>query len=209
MTEVARADRFAERRVDRFEERRAELADAALETLAELGYARTGLREIAQHTEFSHGVLHYYFRDKTELISYGVRRYKERCVTRYDEIVASAGSAEELVTLFADALADTMVVDGSMHRLWYDLRSQAMFEERLQLTVLDLDHQLESMIARVVDRYAALLGRPLRVSHTLAYAAFDGLFEGALWRHLAGEEGTADRLRAEAAVLLPLLVASP
>src|SRR5690349_15394605 len=60
-------------RVDKFEERRRELADAALQTLSELGYARTSLREIAQHTSFSHGVLHYYFRDKVELITYCVR----------------------------------------------------------------------------------------------------------------------------------------
>ena len=62
-------DRFERRRVDKFEARRAELADAALATLGELGYARTSLREIAQKTEFSHGVLHYYFRDKNELIT--------------------------------------------------------------------------------------------------------------------------------------------
>ena len=63
--------------VDKFEERRGELADAALQTLGELGYARTSLREIAQNSEFSHGVVHYYFRDKVELITYCVRHYKE------------------------------------------------------------------------------------------------------------------------------------
>ncbi len=55
-------------RVDKFEERRRELADAALQTLSELGYARTSLREIAQNSAFSHGVLHYYFRDKVDLV---------------------------------------------------------------------------------------------------------------------------------------------
>ena len=54
--------------MDKFAERRAELADAALQTLSELGYARTSLREIAQNSEFTHGVLHYYFRDKVDLI---------------------------------------------------------------------------------------------------------------------------------------------
>ena len=66
------------------------------QTLGELGFARTSLREIAQKTAFSHGVLHYYFRDKIELITYCVRRYKEHCVTRYDEIVEQATSRDEL-----------------------------------------------------------------------------------------------------------------
>ena len=69
-------------KVDKFEERRRELADAALQTLSELGYARTSLREIAQNSAFSHGVLHYYFRDKVDLIIYCVRQYKAVCVQR-------------------------------------------------------------------------------------------------------------------------------
>ncbi len=45
--------------VDKFEDRRRELADAALLTLADLGYARTSLRTVAELTNFSHGLLHY------------------------------------------------------------------------------------------------------------------------------------------------------
>ena len=98
MTPVAErnADRVSRRQVDKFAERRAQLAEAALQTLSELGYARTSLREIAQNSEFSHGVLHYYFSDKVDLITHCVRHYKARCVTRYDEIVATAQTAEEL-----------------------------------------------------------------------------------------------------------------
>ena len=95
VTETKR-ERISRRQVDKFSERRAQLADAALQTLAELGYARTSLREIAQNTQFSHGVLHYYFSDKEDLITHCVRQYEAACVTRYDEIVASAGSATEL-----------------------------------------------------------------------------------------------------------------
>jgi hypothetical protein len=61
-------DRANRPSVDKFGERRAELAEAALVTLSELGYARTSLREIAQNSVFSHGVLHYYFNDKIDLI---------------------------------------------------------------------------------------------------------------------------------------------
>src|ERR1700746_433689 len=58
---------------EKFNARRLELAEAALETLGELGYARTSLREIAQKSPFSHGVFHYYFSDKTDLICCCVR----------------------------------------------------------------------------------------------------------------------------------------
>ncbi|WP_278257968.1 TetR family transcriptional regulator [Nocardioides convexus] len=49
---------------DKHDERRRALAESALRTLGELGYARSSLREIANNSEFSHGVVHYYFTDK-------------------------------------------------------------------------------------------------------------------------------------------------
>jgi AcrR family transcriptional regulator len=75
---VERLDRLARRPVEKFTERRAELAEAALQTLSELGYARTSVREIAQNSAFSHGVLHYYFNDKVDLILCSVRLYTAR-----------------------------------------------------------------------------------------------------------------------------------
>ena len=201
---VRELDRFE--RVDKFEARRAELADAALETLGELGFARTSLREIARKTAYSHGLLHYYFRDKVELITYCVRRYKEHCVTRYDEIVTVATTADELAALFADALVDTLLDDTAMHRLWYDVRSQAMFEDTLRATVADLDRQLEAMVWRVVSRHAELSGRAVAVPSVTAYAVFDGLFENSLVRHLAGDAEAAERLRGDAAWLIGSLV---
>ena len=201
-------DRFDRARVDKFEARRGELADATLETLGELGFARTSLREIALKTAFSHGVLHYYFRDKIELITYCVRRYKEHCVTRYDQIIAEATSADELARLFADALVGTMLEDTAMHRLWYDMRSQAMFEEALQPTVVDLDRQLEEMVWRVVTRQATLAGTVPAVSSVTAYSVFDGLFENSLIRHLAGDTGAPERLRTESGWLIRTLMRS-
>ena len=115
-------------RDEKFNARRIELAEAALETLGELGFARTSLREIAQNSAFTHGVFHYYFSDKLDLICCCVRYYKAKCVTRYDEVVASAKTRDELAEGFLAKLATTLHEDARMHRLWYDLRSQAMFE---------------------------------------------------------------------------------
>src|SRR3954471_20135969 len=126
-TADTRVDRVARRQVEKVEERRRELADAAVQTLSELGYARTSLREIAQNSEFSHGVLHYYFSDKVDLIICSVKQYKARCVTRYDHAVENATTCDELMEGFLQSLGDTLRDEGHVHRLWYDLRSQALF----------------------------------------------------------------------------------
>jgi AcrR family transcriptional regulator len=184
-------DRIARRQLDKFAERRAQLAAAALQTLAEQGYARTSLRDIAQNSEFSHGVLHYYFSDKTELITYCVRQYKAECVTRYDNIVATATSAAELKQGFGAAMAATMVEEATLHRLWYDLRNQSLFDDSYRHDVSEIDQSLERMIWRIVSKYSDLAGTPLVVSSGPAYAVFDGLFLQALIRHLAGRADAA------------------
>jgi AcrR family transcriptional regulator len=193
LTEVAERnrDRVARRQVDKFAERRAQLAAAALQTLAELGYARTSLRDIAQNSEFSHGVLHYYFSDKFELITYCVRQYKAECVKRYDSIVATAGSAAELQRGFGAAMAATLREDARLHRLWYDLRNQSLFDDAFRTDVQEIDQSLERMIWRILTKFADLSGTPLAVTSPVAYAMFDGLFQHALISHLAGSTSAA------------------
>ena len=198
-------ERVSRRQVDKFAERRAQLADAALQTLAELGYARTSLREIAQNTEFSHGVLHYYFSDKEDLITHCVRQYEAACVTRYDEIVASASSAEELKREFSAAMAQTLRTDAPMHRLWYDLRNQSLFEESFRADVLEIDQRREEMIWRVISRYASFAGFAVALSPGAAYAILDGLFQAALLHHLAGNPDAAEDLRADVVRVLDTL----
>jgi AcrR family transcriptional regulator len=194
MTKVSgkNQERIARRQIDKFAERRAQLAASALQTLSELGYARTSLRDIAQNSEFSHGVLHYYFNDKVDLIIQSVKQYKAECVKRYDEAVATARTATELKHGFSAVLAGTLRDDASMHRLWYDLRNQSLFEESFRADVLEIDDSLQRMIWRIVSQYAELVGAPLAVSSSEAYAIFDGLFYQALLRHLAGHDD-ADR----------------
>jgi AcrR family transcriptional regulator len=192
--------------VDKFAERRSQLATSALRTLSELGYARTSLREIAQNSEFSHGVLHYYFRDKVELITYCVKQYKAECVTRYDQIVATAETADELKVNFGLGLAGTLQEDAVLHRLWYDLRNQGLFEESFRADVLEIDKSLELMIWRIVSKYGELSELPITVSPAMAYGIFDGMFQQALLRFLAGQDNALDDLRAGVELVLPRLL---
>jgi AcrR family transcriptional regulator len=200
------ASAVADRTVDKVAQRRSELAAAALKTLAEQGYARTGLRDIAANSEFSHGVLHYYFRDKVDLITHCVREYKAQCVTRYDEVVATASSASELAAGFLDKLSETLVEEAALHRLWYDLRGQSMFEESFRADVAEIDLSLERMVWRVLSRYAELAGAPLDLTPPTAYAVFDGLFLQALLRQLAGDPDAARDLRASVTAVIGRLV---
>lgn len=206
---IEKVDRINGQRVDKFTERRAELAQAALQTLSELGYAKTSLREIAQNSIFSHGVLHYYFKDKVDLMTCCVRHYKAVCVTRYDEVMARAQTYDELLEGFVAALSDTVRNDAQMHRLWYDLRSQSLFEEEFRADVLEIDKSLENMIWRIMSRFAEMTGEPQQMTPAVIYAVFDGLFQQCLLKHLAGDPLAIGQMETDVRAVLARFAKNP
>jgi hypothetical protein len=93
-----------------------------------------------------------------------------------------------------------------MHRLWYDIRNQAMFEKSFQADVGEIDQSLERMIWRVMSRYAELAGGVIGVPEHVAYALFDGLFQQGLQRLLSGRDGAAAALQSAAEGLMDRLI---
>ncbi len=209
MTASTTKDRIPRARVDKFAERRAELGEAALQTLAALGYARTSLREIALNSAFSHGVLHYYFHDKLDLILCSVRQYKARCVQRYDQVVAESGTVDELLDGFLQRLGETLLTEAPLHRLWYDLRSQALFEEAFRADVAEIDQRLQAMVWRVMSRLAELAGQPLTLPPSVVYATVDGLFQQCLLRHLSGDATAVATMQADVRQVVLQLAGTP
>jgi AcrR family transcriptional regulator len=200
------AARIERRQVDKFGDRRGQLAAAALSALSATGYARTSLREIAQKSGFSHGVLHYYFRDKVDLITYCVREYKAACIAHYDQIANNSTSAEQLRVAFAAALVASARDDTAMHRLWYDLRNQSLFENDFSDDVADVDASLEGMIWRIMTIYADFCGTTVALSSRATYAVFDGLFQQALLGLNAGDEKALPTLQESVWQVLPRLL---
>ncbi|WP_158554852.1 TetR/AcrR family transcriptional regulator [Methylovirgula sp. 4M-Z18] len=158
-----------------------------MHTLADLGYARTSLRDIVQNSRFSHGVLHYYFSDKVDLITYCVRDYKTRCISRFDQIAADATSSGQLVDQFVSGLGQAITEDARLHRLWYDLRSQSLFEPIFRSEVNEIDAALEDMVWRIVSRGFELGGIEPVLPKGAIYAAIDGMFQRALLRYFDGD----------------------
>lgn len=199
---------MSRRQVDKFSERRDQLAEAALQTLAELGYARTSLREIAQNSEFSHGVLHYYFSDKVDLITTAcaTTRHAASPATTHRRHREDTGGTENR---FRRTARRDMIEEPTMHRLWYDLRAQSMFEESFRADVAAIDESLENMIWRIVSRYAELLDVEASVTSAAMYAIFDGLFQQSLLRHLSGDQTAANYLSESVQQMLPLVVPTP
>ena len=140
---------------------------------------------------------------------------KARCVTRYDQVTAEARSFCELMEGFLASLGDTVMADAPLHRLWYDLRAKALFEEAFRADVAEIDKSLEKMILRVMTRLSSLADKPLQLPPGVMYAAIDGLFQQCLMKHLSGDTKAVAVMQAHVRCVvlqmigLPLPVAPP
>ena len=191
-------------REERVEERRTQLAQSALATLGELGYAKTSLREIAQNSEFTHGVVHYYFADKVELITHCVRLYKTQCVNRFDEIVltvdgpprsCSSGSRPSWSTPMTPRRRCTGSGTTCARRACSRTPSETTCSRSTAPPGDDLARR-----RRATPSWAGVT--PL-LEPQAAYAMFDGLFEKALLGYLSGDAEAAARLAERVRWLLP------
>lgn len=189
-------------RLDKYAERKRELALSALSTLAELGYARTSLRDIAKACGNSLGVIHYYFKDKAELISYCVGLYKQEFIDDMHTAVDSADSAETLRRQMFHVLVRSVRERPNEHRLWYDIRAQALFDEAFRPAMWDIDRDIEAATARFLERLGELSGKRVLLEAGTAYALLDGLFQRYLLRHTVGEADACERFEQDLATVV-------
>ncbi len=169
-------------------QRKTELADQALRSLSAQSYARTSLRDIAAAADINLGRLHYYFGDKSELIVFTVRRFKQTFIARLAEIIVDRHSVEEAI----EALVESAVTSTTMHRFWYDLRNQALFEPKYRDVVSEIEHELKAMtgtVLRLID--PARDPEPFR---DLAYVALDGIFFQGIQAVLFGDDSVRERM---------------
>ena len=154
------------------DEKKRQIAESAIEALKELGYANTSLRDIAEKSDMSLGMLHYYFEDRTDLIIYCVSIYKEEFVRNISEALDRAEGRDQVIEAFSEALVHSIVDDEMTHRLWYDIRTQAMFDETFRPVVAEI----EAKLIGIVQSAFAKAGNEAPESIELSYALLDGVF---------------------------------
>ena len=167
--------------------RRDQLAESALQTLGELGYARTSLRDIARETGQSLGVLHYYFANKEALLIHCVRQYKAGFVDLVQQALHEDLPPQARARTLCAALAASIANDAETHRLWYDIRAQAMFDDTFTAVVDEVEAGLVLMLAPLA---------PDPVAMTQLYVRLDGAFRYLLQHQLAGKTKTPPEMAA-------------
>lgn len=203
MTKLDKIARLAEK-ADAKSAKRArkkdELADSAIAALKQLGYARTSLRDIAELSGVAVGTLHYYFEDKVDLITYCVRRYKTGFVADMQSILSANVAPHQLAERFVKGLSLSIRRDAETHRLWYDIRSQAMFDPAFNEIVDDIEDGLVALVTEFLSHTGQQDVAPVS-----AYLMLDAIFRFHLQKFLAGDATAPAAFERQASDLLAMI----
>lgn len=180
----------AERKNAKRDEKKRKIAESAIEALKELGYANTSLRDISAKSDLSLGMLHYYFEDRSELIIYCVQRYKKEFVRKIVQALQKADGRDQVIDAFARALTASIIDDENTHRLWYDIRTQAMFDETFRPVVDEIEAMLMDIVRRAFER----AGHDIPPMIEMQYALLDGAFRYFMQAQLGAKPRSADEL---------------
>lgn len=173
------------------DEKKRQIAQSAINALQELGYANTSLRDIATKSGMSLGILHYYFEDRSDLIIYCVRIYKRDFVDGIITALDRAIDRSAVIDILSGALAVSIVKDAKTHRLWYDIRNQALFDD----TFRPVTAEIEDMLITIVSLAFARAGHTDPPMIDIQYALLDGVFRYLLQGRLKGTDVSASAIK--------------
>lgn len=182
----ARADKKSAKRGAK----KRKIAKSAISALKELGYAYTSLRDIAAHSDLSLGMLHYYFEDRAELIIYCVEIYKQEFVRKFIDALETARNRDQVIDAFAETLVASIVDDEMTHRLWYDIRTQAMFDETFRPVVAEIEDDLVGVLRSAFEK----AGHTNTAQIEIYYALLDGAFRYIMQAQIGGIPRTRNEL---------------
>jgi TetR/AcrR family transcriptional regulator, transcriptional repressor of bet genes len=159
------------------EERRQQIVQGLLRVMAERGYERASIAEIAKAAGLSPGLVHYHFKDKQEILL----TLAEQLAARVHERVASrlarvkGGDARARVDAFLDAfLATGADADPASVASWVTISAEAIRQREVRaiyekVVRTDLEH-LEELVGAVTGK------RRARAVAAGLFAAIQGYF---------------------------------
>ncbi|WP_170415612.1 TetR/AcrR family transcriptional regulator [Ruegeria atlantica] len=169
------------------EQKRRELAENAIATIARAGYANTTLRDIAASTGVSLGKIQYYFPEKEGLLLYCVDLSVDRFTLQLNDILVANLSPHEARKAYVELFAHSIVNYAHLHRLWYDIRNQAMFDNQLRQRVADVEARFVEICDELGKKFAVNDVRGVEI-----YVMLDGAYRYYIQQSIAGMPFTAE-----------------
>jgi AcrR family transcriptional regulator len=134
------------------DQRREQMLRAALDVIAERGYAESRIADVAERAGTSPALVIYYFKTKDQLLTEAIRfsedNWYEAGMRRMAEIPTAAGKLEEIVAM--STLPEADAEPESSWALWLDLWAQAVRHPEVASVRQKFDERWRQLICSLV-----------------------------------------------------------
>ncbi|MCA9634099.1 MAG: TetR/AcrR family transcriptional regulator [Myxococcales bacterium] len=158
---------------------RQQVLEAAVRALAERGYARTSVSDIAAAAGMSKGAVHYHFESKDELIEQVLAHCADVMRERVREAWDAPGEPHERILRALSEMRATRKDAGPELRVLADLMAQGLHDAKLQQTLRSMFEANRQQVAEGIVESLPQLGIrtkiPPRVIPRLLLGTLDGL----------------------------------
>ena len=154
--------------------RRLQLIEATIETLAQRGFSRCTLTEVAKTAGLSHGLVLFHFETKEKLLAETLAHLAEEYRANWTSALAKAGlGAAEQLNALIEADFDLNVFTPSRLYAWCAFRGEAqsrpLYQESCGEKDQDYNRTMEAICQRLIDEggyggSAVMLARIVRVT---------------------------------------------
>lgn len=132
-------------------QRREEIVWALFDCLADRGHEKVSVKDIAARAGLPHGVIHYYFKKKDDIVAALVEALIRTYLEILEELLESAGTPDARLEKMLELLVEAFVFDRRLNRVFYNL-VQMGFERE----------EVHSPLTRMLGAYRGTIENILR-----------------------------------------------
>lgn len=132
-------------------QRREEIIKAFYTCLGRTGHDQVTVKEITKAAGLSYGALHYYFKNKRDIIIAVVDDYVERTGRRIQERVMYIESPWEMFRVFISLAVDLIILDDESSRFYLNVYQMSINDEGIRERITRGDRILRNAIAWIVE----------------------------------------------------------
>jgi len=174
------------------EKKKQQILKAAHAVLIKHGYAATTINQVSAEAGVSRGLLHYYFKNKEEMLAMVLRSGMENTIKLTRSLFASAHSAEDLAAGISSVLRETFRVDPDLFRLFFEsgamARQSPLIAEELRKLYADFREMVARELGGLVERQVIAPVLPLDGISVMLTGIID-----AVWFQLVAEPDLCNR----------------
>ena len=113
-------------------ERRGQIVSALYDCLAETGYDNISVKKLAERAGLSHGAIHYYFKDKDEIVGALVLSIVETYEAQLDKLMSEIPSGRPAIKMLMDHFLDDFIFDARLNKVFINLMQMSFDRARIR-----------------------------------------------------------------------------